>query len=135
MERKMATRETSRPLASVMTQVVSDLAFLLQTEFRLARAEVGEKMSQAANGAMFLGIAAVLSLAGLFVLLLAAVRWLEIAGMPDQWGYLLVGVVTLGAGVLLAMKGVNNFKASSLKPDRTIEQLRADYSVAKEHVS
>ena len=131
----MATRDSSRPLASVMTQVVSDLAFLLQTEFRLARAEVGEKMSQAANGAMFLGIAAVLSLAGLFVLLLAAVRWLEIAGMPDQWGYLLVGVVTLGAGVLLAMKGVNNFKASSLKPDRTIEQLRADYSVAKEHVS
>ena len=131
----MATRDSSRPLASVMTQVVSDLAFLLQTEFRLARAEVGEKMSQAANGAMFLGIAAVLSLAGLFVLLLAAVRWLEIAGMADQWGYLLVGVVTLGAGVLLAMKGVNNFKASSLKPDRTIEQLRADYSVAKEHVS
>src|SRR5437763_11669686 len=119
MERKMATRDSSRPLASVMTQVVSDLAFLLQTEFRLARAEVGEKMSQAANGAMFLGIAAVLSLAGLFVLLLAAVRWLEIAGMPDQWGYLLVGGVTLGGGVLFAIKGGNSCQESTLHHDRT----------------
>src|SRR5438874_11891383 len=113
MEMKMATRDSSRPLASVMTQVVSDLAFLLQTEFRLARAEVGEKMSQAANGAMSLGIAGVLSLGGLLVLLLAAVRWLEVAGRPDRSGYIPVGGVALAAGGLLAVLGVNCFKACS----------------------
>ena len=131
----MATKDSSRPLASVMTQVVSDLAFLLQTEIRLARAEIGEKLSSAANGGMLIGIGAVLLLPGIFVLLLAIVRWLEVAGLPDQWGLLLVGAVTVGIGVALALIGANIFKGSALVPDRTIEQLRADYTVAKEHVS
>ena len=131
----MATKDSSRPLASVMTQVVSDLAFLLQTEIRLARAEIGEKLSSAANGGMLIGIGAVLLLPGIFVLLLAIVRWLAVAGLPEQWGLLLVGAVTVGIGVALALIGANSFKGSALVPDRTIEQLRADYTVAKEHVS
>src|SRR5205085_8820945 len=45
---KEAAMIKERPLASVLTQVVSDLAFLLQTEIRLARAEIGEKLSIAA---------------------------------------------------------------------------------------
>ena len=131
----MATKDSSRPLASVMTQVVSDLAFLLQTEIRLARAEIGEKLSNAANGGMFIGIGAVLLLPGVFVLLLAMVRWLAVAGLPDQWRLLLVGAVTVAIGVALALVGANRFKGSALVPDRTIEQLQADYTVVKEHVS
>jgi putative superfamily III holin-X len=128
----MTTRE--RPLASVMTQVVSDLAYLLQTEIRLARAEISEKVSQAANGGAFIGVAAILLLTGLFVLLLAAVRWLEIAGLPDQWGLLLVGGAVVALGITLALLGMKNLKGSALVPDRTIEQVRADINVAKEHV-
>jgi len=48
---------------------------------------------------------------------------------------LLVGAVIVGIGVTLALIGANSFKGSALVPDRTIEQLRADYTVAKEHVS
>ena len=130
----MAIRETSRPLASLVTQVMSDLAYLLQTEIRLARAEIGEKISTAANGGMFIGIAAVLFLTGLPILLLAGVRWLEIAGLPNQWGLLLVGGGVVLIGLILALVGANNLKGSALKPDRTIEQVRADFSTAKEHV-
>jgi len=131
----MATRDSSRPIASVMTQVVSDLAFLLQTEIKLVRAEIGEKLSNAVNGGVFIGIAVVLLLSGVVLLLLAAVRWLEVAGLPDQWGFLLVGAAAASLGVALALKGVNSFKGSALVPDRTIDQVRADYSVVKEHVS
>jgi hypothetical protein len=130
----MATRESSRPLTSVMTQIVSDLAYLLQTEIRLARAEIGEKISRAANGGILIGISAILLLTGLFVLLLAAVRWLEVAGLPNQWGFLLVGGVVVMAGIILALVGSRNLKGSVLMPDRTIEQVRADFTVAKEHV-
>jgi uncharacterized membrane protein YqjE len=131
----MPTRDSSRPVASLLTQVASDLAFLVQTEIRLARAEVSEKISNAANGGIFIGIGAVLSLAGLVVLLMAVVRWLEVAGLPTQWGFLLVGLATVGIGAGLAIMGASRFKGSALVPDRTIEQLRADYSVAKEQVS
>jgi uncharacterized membrane protein YqjE len=130
----MAVRD-SRPLATLLTQIVSDLSFLLQTEIRLAKVELSEKASQVANGGIFLGTAAVFSLAGLFILLLAAVRWLEVAGLADRWGYLLVGVIAAGIGIALALKGANSFKPSALVPDRTIEQIKADYTVAKEHVS
>jgi uncharacterized membrane protein YqjE len=117
-----------------MTRVVSDLAYLLQTEIRLARAEIGEKLGRAANGGMLIGIGAVVLLPGIFVLLLAVVRWLEVAGMPQEWGMLLVGAVTVAIGVALALWGANGVKGSALMPDRTIEQVRADISVAKEQV-
>jgi hypothetical protein len=41
----MATKESARPIVSLMTHVASDLAYLVQTEFRLARAELREKTS------------------------------------------------------------------------------------------
>ncbi len=119
----------------MLTEVVSELAYLLQTEIRLAKAEIGEKLSRAVNGGTLIGIAAILLLAGLFVLLLAAVRWLEIAGLPTQWGLLLVGGVVVAIGVGLALKGANNLKGSALIPERTIKQVRADFSVAKEQVT
>jgi hypothetical protein len=125
----------TRPLASVLTQIVSEVAYLLQTEIRLAKAEASEKLGQAARGGAMLGIAAVLLLPGLFLLMVAAVRWLEVAGMPTQWGYLLVGGIVVAIGVGLALKGMHNLKGSELVPERTIKQVRADFAVAKEKVT
>jgi hypothetical protein len=131
----MAIRDSARPLASTVTEVVSEIAHLLQIEVRLARAEIGEKLASAANGGMLVGVAAVLSLAGLIVLLLAAVKWLDIAGLPQEWGLLLVGGIAVIIGIALALVGANRFRARALTPDRTISQLRADISVAKEHAT
>ena len=58
----MATKETTRPLVSLMTHVASDLAYLVQSEFRLARAELGEKLSAASNAGAYLGIGGVIPL-------------------------------------------------------------------------
>ena len=129
----MAIRNAARPLTSIFTEVISEVAYLLQTEIRLARAELGERLGSLANGGAMVGAAAVLLLAGLFVLLLGAVRSLEIAGLPDKWGYLLVGGVVLVIGLGLVLAGANRLKASALVPQRTIDQLRADFFVAKEH--
>lgn len=128
----MAIRDSARPLASTVTEVVSEIAHLLQTEVRLARAEIGEKLASAVNGGMLVGVAAVLSVAGLILLLLAAVKWLDIAGLPQEWGLLLVGGIAIIIAIALALVGANRFRAPMLTPDRTISQLRADISVAKE---
>jgi hypothetical protein len=128
----MATRE--RPITSVLTEIISELAFLVQTEIRLAKTEIGEKISGAASGAGLIGGAAILLLAGLFVLLLGAVRWLAIAGVPEQWGFLVVGFAVFLIGGALAWKGANNLKGKALVPKRTIAQVREDFSVVKEQV-
>ena len=131
----MAIRETTRPpIVSVMTQVASDLAYLVQTEFRLARAEIGEKLSTASNAGMYIGLGAGVALSGFIVLLFDIARWITVAGLAYAWSLLIVAVVTLVIGGALAIAGVSRMKKSALVPNRTLEQVREDYVVAKEHV-
>jgi uncharacterized membrane protein YqjE len=130
----MTTSEHSRPLTSVLTQIVSDVTHLLQTEIRLARAEINEKVSRVATNGKLLAVGAVLSLVGLLVAALAIVAWLAVAGMPEEWGLTLVGAVLLIAGVALAIKGSKGLSVPALKPQRTLDQLHADVSTVKEQV-
>jgi len=130
----MPTKESARPIVSLMSHVASDLAYLVQTEFRLARAEMGEKVSAVSNAGTYLALGGAIALSGLIVLLFDIARRIAIAGLPYQWSLLIVAVVALLIGGGFAMAGINRVKASSLTPDRTIEQMREDYVVAKEHV-
>ena len=130
----MAARDSTRPLTSLFTDVVSEVTSLFQTEMRLVRAEVNEKINRMANSGALIGAGAIMLLAAVFVLLLAIVRWLAIAGLPEEWGLLLVGAAVAAIGTALLMKGVNNLKGSALVPRRSIQQVRADLSVAREQV-
>jgi hypothetical protein len=126
--------ESTRPLTSLFADTVAELTNLFQTEIRLVRAEMNEKLSKVANSGVLIGAGAVVMLPAVFILLLAIVRWLAVAGLPEHWGLTLVGLVVAALGVVLLMKGINNLKGSALVPRRTIEQVRADISVAKEQV-
>jgi Putative Actinobacterial Holin-X, holin superfamily III len=130
----MVSQNSTRPLGTLFTEAASEIAHLFQTEVRLVRAEMNEKISRAANGGALIGAGAVILLPAVFVLLLAIVRWLAVAGLPAQWGLLLVGAIVAIVGVALLMKGITNLKGPALVPQRTIEQVRADFSIAKEHV-
>lgn len=130
----MPTRETTRPIASVVAQVASDLAYLVQTEFRLARAEMGEKLSAVSNAGVYLALGGVIALAGLIVLLFDIARWITVAGLPYEWSLLIVALVSLAVAGVLAMAGVGRLRGSAFVPKRTLEQVREDYVVAKEHV-
>jgi Putative Actinobacterial Holin-X, holin superfamily III len=130
----MASHESSRPLGSLFTDVVSEVTHLFQTEIRLVRAEMNEKVSRVANSGALIGAGAIVMIPAVFILLLAIVRWLAVAGLPEQWGLTIVGAVIAIAGGAMLMKGINNLKGPALMPDRTIRQVRADVSLAKEHV-
>jgi uncharacterized membrane protein YqjE len=130
----MPIRETTRPIASVVAQVASDLAYLVQTEFRLARAEMGEKLSAASNAGVYLALGGVIALAGLIALLFDIARWITVAGLSYPWSLLIVALVSLAVGAALAMAGVAKLRGSAFVPKRTLEQVREDYVVAKEHV-
>ena len=129
-----ASRESTRPIMSQMSEVASDLAYLVQTEFRLARAEMGEKFAAVSRAGVWLGVGAILGLAGLIVLLFDVARWITVAGLPAEWSLLVVAVVALVVAGLVAMAGANRLKSSELVPNRTLEQMREDYETAKEHV-
>ena len=130
----MASHDSTRPLGSLFTDVVSEITHLFQTELRLVRAEMNEKVGRVANSGALIGAGAVILLPAVFILLLAIVRWLAVAGLPEQWGLVIVGGAVALLGVALLMKGINNLKGAALVPQRTIQQVRADVSLAKEQV-
>ena len=128
----MALLESTQPLTSLIQRAASEVTYLVQTELRLARTEVSDKLSQLASGGVQVGVGVVLALAGLIVLLLALVRWLEVAGLPTEWGLLLVGGAVVLLGVVLLLRGTRNMKGSTLVPHRTLDQLKADLSAIQE---
>jgi len=123
-----------RPLTSVLSQIISEVAYLLQTEIRMARAEVSEKVARVASSGAMVAAGGVLLLAGFIVLLFDVVRWLAIAGLAEQWGFLIVGGIVAIIGAALVMSGTKAVKKSALYPNKTVEQMRADYSVIKEQM-
>jgi len=123
-----------RPLTSVLSQIISEVAYLLQTEIRMARAEVSEKVARVASSGAMVAAGGVLLLAGFIVLLFDVVRWLAIAGLAEQWGFLIIGGIVAIIGIALVMSGIKAVKKSALYPNKTVEQMRADYSVIKEQM-
>ena len=75
-----------------------------------------------------------IALAGLIVLLFDIAQWITVAGLPYEWSLLIVSLVTLAIGAVLAMAGMAKMRGAASAPKRTIEQVREDYVVAKEHV-
>ena len=130
----MASSGSTRPLASLFTDVVSEVTHLFQTEIRLVKAEINEKMGRVANSGAMIAAGAIILLPAIFILLLAIVRWRAVAGLPEQWGLVLVGGAVALVGVVLLMTGINNLKGPALVPQRTIDQVRADVSLVKEQV-
>jgi|SRR5271165_3841827 len=130
----MAVRARARPIVSVMTSVASDVGYLIRTEFRLARAELGEKLSEVSNAAIFMGVGAALALSGLIVLLFCIATWISVWGLFYGWALLIVSLVAIALGGIAALIGVNKIRSAELVPERTLEQVREDYAVAKEHM-
>jgi hypothetical protein len=75
-----------------------------------------------------------LALAALIVLLQALVIALTELGLAPALASLIVGGVVAIIAFILIYKGMNDLKASSLAPTRTVESLRRDAHMVKEQV-
>src|SRR5579871_931044 len=130
----MVHRNDNRTIVNLFADVIGDAAHLFQTEIRLIRAEINDKIARLANGGTLVAAGAIAAVAAAFLLLQDIVRWLAVAGLADQWGYLIVGLVVGAVGVALLVSGINRVKSTNLMPDRTLDQLKADFATVKEHV-
>jgi uncharacterized membrane protein YqjE len=131
----MAMQDERHSVVDSMTRVLEEIVHLFQTEIRLVRAELDEKVGQLANGGVFIGAAVVLILGGFVLFLLAVVQFLVVAGLPEEWGLLLVGLLAAAGGGLLLSRGIQTIKTTNLVPDRSMDQIRADVATVKEHIT
>jgi hypothetical protein len=127
--------EARRSITQTFGDVLSDSLHLIQTELRLARAEASEKFSTAIGLVATGGAGAVCLLVGLLLLLFGLVRWLAIAGLPEEWAFLLVGGIATAVGFVLVLQAKQQANADVLMPNRTVRELRADVDMVKEELS
>jgi hypothetical protein len=109
-----------------------EVADLVRQESALARAELSDKVSQAGVGATEVGTGALITFAGFFVLLQAAMYALgPVVGSLALAG-LIVGAVTLLVGLIVLARGRQQLKATELAPERTAASLRRDADLVRE---
>ena len=130
------SRAEGKPLLGLFSDLWRETSTLVHSEAELAKAELSEKVSQIGTGAAEMAVAGGVLFAGFLVLLLAAVGALDL--MIDSphaaWiAPLIVGVVVMLVGYVLLKRGQHQVKPGSLVPERTIQALRDDAQLAREH--
>jgi drug/metabolite transporter (DMT)-like permease len=123
-----------RSFKELFADLTNSVSTLFRKEIELARAEASEKIGQAGFAIGSLAGGAILALAALIVLLQALVIALAELGLAPALAALIVGGVVAIIAFALIYKGMNDLKASSLAPTRTVDSLRRDANMVKEQV-
>jgi hypothetical protein len=133
----MQNDRDARPLGQLLTDLSDETRSLLRGEVDLAKAEMSEKVSQAAMAVAALAAGGLVLFAGFLVLLDSAVfglgKVLEPYGLPAL-AALIVAIGTMIVGLIILLMGRSALKAENLAPRRTTESLRRDREFVKEQV-
>jgi hypothetical protein len=124
---------SNRSIVDIFTDVVNQLTMLLRKEAELARTELSEKVGQAGVALGLVIGGAVFLIPALVILLQAGVAAL-VKAIPEPWASLIVGGAAFVLGIVIALIGVSRLSAKNLAPNRTIQQIQRDVTVAKQQV-
>ena len=131
----MSQDATGRPSTpSLFADALSQMTTLFETEIRLVRSEISEKISQAVTAVAVLVVSAVLLVAALILLLEGIVQLLIFFGWQPYAANFLVGIVIAVLGGIAIFVALRGLSAKNLAPSRTINQLGKDARVVKEQV-
>lgn len=131
----MTVERNDRSLAALFSDLTRDTVELVRQEIALARAELSQKVSTAQGALSSMAVGAAVLLAGLFLLLQAAVQGLALVLPPDlaPWlAPLLIGVAVIVIGWVMLRSGRSKLDPENLAPHRTMESLRRDKAVVQE---
>src|SRR3954447_3678779 len=127
-------RTDAHSISRLLGDAVEQLSQLIQTEIRLARAELADKATNAGIGVGLLFGGLLLIVPALVLFLMALALFLVSLGLSPITAHFLAGVVGAVLGGVLIAVGLQRLKPSSLTPDTTIRQVRKDITAAKEMV-
>jgi len=129
----MTAPRMQRSVPEVLEDIASNLAQLIQAEFRLAKTELKEGAEKAAGPGATLGAGVALALYGLGFLLLAAVYAMSLVMASWLAALIVGGVLTIAAGIFIGA-GSAKLKRANLLPEKTIQTLEEDAQWAKQQI-
>ncbi len=121
-------------LPRALTDVLADVAELVQKEIRLARAEISEKLATKVQGGIWVGAAGVLGLIALLLVLEAIIFAISSLGLAPHWSCLIVAAAVGLIAALAFVKGRSDV-AANMVPERAARSVQRDISVAKEQLT
>jgi hypothetical protein len=128
-------------VGELLSAMMRDLSTLFRQEVDLARLELVEKAERAKGGALKIGAAAALGVVGLIFLAVAATLGLTLIlmqGLPPVAAAcisaLAVGFVLAVAAYFLVRAGVEDAKAATPVPEKTLESLKENAQWAKKQL-
>lgn len=124
-----------RSVLGVAGEAMAQTADLIRVEFRLARAELAEKVTSLRIGAAFVIAGAVFLIGTLVLLLQWAVVALVEAGLSASMATFVVAVASALVGLVLILAGRQKLDPGSVLPERTLNQIAQDGAMAKEKLS
>jgi hypothetical protein len=128
----------NRSLISLFMDLFRETSTLVHHEAQLAKAEMSEKVSEVGKGIAAIAIGGAILFAGFIILLIAASNGLAMM-LPEEhanWlAPLIVGLAVMVLGFIALAMGKRELSASNLQPSRTLDSLRRDTELVKEHVS
>ena len=120
------TAPEDRSTAALLTDAFGHVSSLLRKEMDLARAELDQNLKRAGVAIGLIVAAVVLLLTALDVLAAAAVAAIVALGLHPGWSAVIVGGVLALIAWIMISRALNNLKAVSLAPTRTVENVRKD---------
>lgn len=136
----MSDFQTDRPISQLLSGLVSDVSGLFRKEIELAKAEVGEKITEVSSAGQQLAIGGVLAIGAIGVMLAAIVAIISaiLVAMgvnPTVSHAISAVIVTIAVGAVaytFITRGVAAIKGENLSLDRTVGSLQRDVETVKE---
>ncbi|UYV19796.1 phage holin family protein [Halomonas qaidamensis] len=128
--------KTTGSVGSLLSTLLNEITALVRGEAELAKAEMSEKTHQAMAGVAAIALAGAVLLGGFLTLLAAVVLLLNEVLPPETSPWIsavIVGAVVTLIGALMLKAGLSKVSVQGLMPNRTINSLRNDKALSKEH--
>jgi len=120
-----------RSFVRLLADAADQFSRLLRSEIKVVRAELAEKVTEAATGVGALVLAAVLLLPTLVLLLLALASWFIELGLRASLAYLAAAGAGLIVSGALALFGKSRLSADNLKPRQSAREIAHDKDALK----
>jgi uncharacterized membrane protein YqjE len=129
----MTAPRMQRSVPEILEDIASNLAQMVQAEFRLAKIELKEGAEKVAGPGATLGAGMALAFYGLGFLLLAAEYALSLVMAGWLAALIVGGALTVAAGILISAGGTK-LKRVNVTPGKTIRTLEEDMQWAKQQI-
>jgi uncharacterized membrane protein YqjE len=121
-------------LPRALSEVVGDVAELLQKEIKLAKVEVSEKISEKLRAGMWLFVAIGAGLIAVLLAVEALVFGIAAYGLALHWSCLIVAAAMAAIAAIALFIGKADAH-QSVAPSRSIHQVKQDFSTVKEQLT